>query len=420
MVMAQVIENGQRLDIYFSRVVAAGSQFTPHLQQITAQTLHASVATHIKTAKKTAKRRQEAQKRKLHNIEAVQKEALAAVTKVEDKTEGVEEALRCAKERGDADTVTAENEVEECKKMQLATSAAAAKMASKAKIVKEKYQEAKATIDNLQDGRCYVSDIYRGLNSYGLFTSIGILAARGLPQRHARRKLSVSLVVHPSSRASERESGVLHDELPLPYVDCGRNALRSGLHGIACDGTFHDVHGTTIPVVVKMPHLTREVEQLNEAAEAMEHEFQVYEALDNIQGSTIPRLYGCGYIDDWYSGRSIPALILENAGGNNLTSLDVSTLTKDDQNAIYNVLCAFHKEGWVHGDISQRNILYSTDTDGRKKFRLCDLSLAERWQCEVDRRDEIIKLLDILYPCEEDEDGDDDSVWKKYRCRAWR
>lgn len=185
MVMAQVMENGQHLDIHFSRVVAAGSRFSPYLQQITAQNLHASVADHIKTATETAKRRQEALKLKLYDIETALKELLGATTKAEDRMEGTELVLCCAKERGNADAATAENEVEECKKMQLATSVVAAKMASEAQIAKEKYKEAKATVDDLQDGRCYVSDIYRGLNSYGLFTSIGILAARRLPQRHA-------------------------------------------------------------------------------------------------------------------------------------------------------------------------------------------------------------------------------------------
>ncbi len=148
-------------------------------------------------------------------------------------------------------------------------------------------------------------------------------------------------MVHPFYRASEKESGVLHDEHPLPYVDCGRNILGGGLHGIVCDGEFHDVDGTTIPVVVKIPRLTRKMAQLNEAAEAMEHEFQVYKALHHIQGSVIPRLYGCGYVDDWYSRRSIPALVLENAGENNLTSLDISTLTDDEKLDIISVLGAF-------------------------------------------------------------------------------
>ncbi|KAK0235343.1 hypothetical protein EDD85DRAFT_842621 [Armillaria nabsnona] len=417
MVMAQVIENGQHLDIHFSRVVAAGSRFSPYLQQITTQNLHASVANHIKTATEAAERRQEALKLKLYDIEIALKELLAAMTKAEDRMERTGVVLCCAKGRGDADAATAENEVEECKKMQLATSVVAAKMASEAKIVKEKYEEAKAAVDDLQDGRCYVSDIYRGLNSYGLFTSIGILAARRLPQRHARRKPSVSLVVHPIYRASERKSGVLHDEHPLPYVDCGRNILGGGLHGIICDGEFHDVHGTTIPVVVKMPRLTRKMAQLNEAAEAMEHEVQVYKALHHIQGSVIPRLYGYGYVDDWYSGRSIPALVLENAGENNLTSLDISTLTDDEKLDIISVLGAFHKTGWVHGDIAGRNIPYSTDTNGRKKFRLCDLALAEEWDCREDTRDETFNLFKILHPFEEeDDDDDDDPVWKKYRC----
>ncbi|KAK0450360.1 uncharacterized protein EV420DRAFT_750912 [Desarmillaria tabescens] len=415
MVMAKVIENGERLDIHFSRVVAAGSRFTPSLQQITAQTLHASVAGHIKAAKEAARRRQDAQERKLRDIEVAEEEALTAVTEVEDKMEGVEQALRRTKARGDVDTTTAEKEVERCEKMQLAASEVAAKMAREAKIATENYEEGKAAVDDLQGGGCYVSDIYRKLNSYGLFTSIGILAARGLPQRHARRKPNVSLVVHPFGRASYKWSGVLHDKHPLPYVDCGRNILGGGLHGIVCDGIFHDVDGTTIPVVVKMPRLTRKVAQLNEAAAAMEHEFQVYNALRHMQGSVIPRLYGCGYVDDWYSGRSIPALVLENAGGNNLTSLDISTLTQDVKIAINNVLSTFHKEGWLHGDIAERNILYSTGTDGRKQFRLCDLSLAERWECELDKRDEIFELFKILHPCEEDEDDDNDPIWKEYR-----
>ncbi|PBK71298.1 hypothetical protein ARMSODRAFT_973750 [Armillaria solidipes] len=350
MVMAQVIENGQHLDIHFSRVVAAGSRFSPYLQQITVQTLHASVADHIKTATETAKRRQEALKLKLHDIETAQKELLAAMTKAEDRMEGTEVALCCAKEQGNADAAMAENEVEECKKMQLATSAAATKMASEAKIAKEKYEEAKAAVDDLQD-----------------------------------------------ARASERESGVLHDEHPLPYVDCGRNILGGGLHGIVCDGEFHDVHGMTIPVVVKMPRLSRKMAELNEAAEAMEHELQVYKALHRIQGSVIPRLYGCGYVDDWYSGRSIPALVLENAGEKNLTSPDISTLTDDEKLDIIDVLGTFHKKGWVHGDIAERNILYSIDTNGRKKFRLCDLALAEKWECREDTRDETFNLFEILY-----------------------
>ncbi len=90
-----------------------------------------------------------------------------------------------------------------------------------------------------------------------------------------------------------------------------------------------------------MPCLTRDEDGLTRTAAAMEHEFKVYKALHRIQGSIIPRLYGCVYIDDWYSGRSIPALVLEIAGENNLASLDISTLTAEEKIAIEDVLVAF-------------------------------------------------------------------------------
>ncbi|KAK0450372.1 uncharacterized protein EV420DRAFT_1563178 [Desarmillaria tabescens] len=273
--------------------------------------------------------------------------------------ERAEEALCHAKERGDAVTSTAENEVEECKKMQLKSSMAVAKMEIEAKMAKEKYEEAKATVDDFQDGKCHVSEIYRGLNSYGLFASIGILAARDLPPRHARRKPCVSMALYPLGRTSDKENDEVNQategarssvvaldkendtRLPLPYVDCGRNILAGGLHGIVCKGTFHGLDGTTIPAVVKLPCLTRDEEGLALTAEDMEHELQVYKALRHIQGSVIPRLYGCGYVYDWYSGRSIPALVLENAGENNLASLGVSTLTEEEKIAIKDVLDAF-------------------------------------------------------------------------------
>ncbi|KAK0414396.1 hypothetical protein EV421DRAFT_1748749, partial [Armillaria borealis] len=114
-------------------------------------------------------------------------------------------------------------------------------------------------------------------------------------------------------------------------------------------------------------------------------------------------------------GRSIPALVLENSGEKNLTSLDISTLTDDEKLDIIDVLGTFHRKGWVHGDIAERNILHSIDTNGRKKFRLCDLALAEQWECREDTRDETFNLFEILYPYdeEEEEDDDDDPVWKK-------
>ncbi|PBK88862.1 hypothetical protein ARMGADRAFT_1083971 [Armillaria gallica] len=396
MVMAQAVENGQRLDIHFSPIVAAGSRVTPYRQhQITPEVLHASVTDYLQTAKAQAEKQQEIEKEKVYSLKSAQKEILAEAKNAEERMEDAEEALRPVK------------------------------VEIKAKIAKEKYEEAKAALDDLQDGECYVSDIYRGLNSYGLFASVGILAARDLPPRHAQRKPCQSLPVYPHGRDSKREvnpategarsSAVALDtendaQLPLPYVECGRNILAGGLHGIVCDGTFHDLDGTTIPVVIKLPCLTRDEEGLTQTAAAMEHEFEVYKALHRIHGSTIPRLYGCVYIDDWYSGRSIPALVLEIAGENNLASLDISTLTAEEKIAIEDVLVAFHNEGWIHGDIAGRNILYSTDTNGRKTFRLCDLSFAEWWHCDSDRHDDVGDLYRVFlcYDEDDDDEGDDD------------
>ncbi|KAK0186617.1 hypothetical protein F5146DRAFT_1161857, partial [Armillaria mellea] len=428
MAIAQTVENGQKLDIHFSRVVAAGSLLTHHKpwqKEIAAKALHSLTADHLRKAKGLWK----AKKRKLRDTKAAEKAALAAMKKAESIMEEAEEALRCAKERGNGDTAMAENTAEECKKEYMTNSAAAAKMAIEAKIAQEKCEETKAAIDDLQDGRCYISDIYRGLNSYGLVASIGLSAVHDFPPHHARRKPTIFLAVHPFDRASARESdevkaetegesmvaldqenGGLHDsELPLPYIACGRNIIGGGLHGIVCDGTFHDLDGITTSAVVKMPRLTRYEADLTRTAEAMEHELQVYKALHRIQGSVIPRLYGYAYIYDWYSGQSIPALVLENAGANNLASLDtVSTMTDDEKSDIKNVLVAFHNEGWIHGDIAGRNILYSTDTDGRKNFRLCDLSLAAQVHCDDDKRGDVVDLVRMLYLYEDDEDEDDD------------
>lgn len=67
-----------------------------------------------------------------------------------------------------------------------------------------------------------------------------------------------------------------------------------------------------------------------------------------------------------------------------------------------------HNEGWIHGDIAGRNILYSTDTNGRKTFRLCDLSFAERWHCDYDRHDDIGDLYKVFLCYDEDDDDEDD------------
>ncbi len=186
MVMAQAVENGQRLDIHFSPTVAAGSRVTPYRKhQITPEVLRASVTDYLKTAKAQAKRQQETEKQKVYDLELTQKEILAEAKKAEERMEDAKEALCRAKEQGDTITSAAKNKVEESKKMQLTSSLTAVKVEIEAKMAKGKYEEAKAVVDDLQDGGCYVSDIYRGLNSYGLFASVGILAARDLSPRHA-------------------------------------------------------------------------------------------------------------------------------------------------------------------------------------------------------------------------------------------
>lgn len=69
-----------------------------------------------------------------------------------------------------------------------------------------------------------------------------------------------------------------------------------------------------------------------------------------------------------------------------------------------------HNEGWIHGDIAGRNILYSTDTNGRKTFRLCDLSFAERWHSADDKHGDVGDLYKVFlcYDEDDDDEGDDD------------
>ncbi|KAJ7204411.1 fungal-specific transcription factor domain-containing protein [Mycena pura] len=99
------------------------------------------------------------------------------------------------------------------------------------------------------------------------------------------------------------------------------------------------------------------------AMRSYEKEVRAYDFLVDLQGSMIPRLYSCGVyvVDTGTRAIDIPVLVLEYVDGVKLGDAppELARQASDSCLALVDIVAGFGARGFIHDDISNRNVLLS-------------------------------------------------------------
>jgi serine/threonine protein kinase len=152
-----------------------------------------------------------------------------------------------------------------------------------------------------------------------------------------------------------RKTPITYEQQGLSVSDVyfGERLLVHGAAGTAVDG--HCGHHTNC--VMKL------VDGLNGpegSVETLEREVQVFQRLQNLQGTVIPRFFRYGMLWDW-----LHLIAMENCG-EPLHEAEIA----GHAGRIRELVQALHDKGVLHGDIRRDNIL----KDGKGNVRLIDFS----------------------------------------------
>ncbi|KAI9057563.1 hypothetical protein FKP32DRAFT_1598132 [Trametes sanguinea] len=190
-------------------------------------------------------------------------------------------------------------------------------------------------------------------------------------------------------------------ELLLESSDGNRQIFRAELREVDLSS------GTLTPrrrdVICKVAYGQRRIEALQKEADYYNTN------LLSLQGTIIPRMYGC-YRGDTEDGPTA-VMILEYCGvrlGDSLGLYIASIRTQAVQ-----ALLAIHRAGLTHGDFSEPNILVSRNASGGRRLVLIDFELSRQHTCPAVEQVDINNIVPYHHMPERFECSEVDVVFKE-------